>query len=245
VIKFHNSGLVNMAYMGFCDYFVEGECTINMLTQDKPDYLGKIRPDTYRAEMMGHNFGFVTDFLYQFTRSGMWTYDSMREAGPYMVDHIFGMTLLHDCTLWAAYAPHEYWVRVERALEKVGFGPNFKMHPYWEQTICQLPQNQFATFYVNDFTDVVIGIFYNDSTAEGEQRVELDWAELGYADLSRVSVKNTGHELTKYQHGNPAIWFDYQCDFRPNPAYYARIEDRELVMPLMPYDYQMVIFEKE
>jgi hypothetical protein len=245
VIKFHNSGLVNMAYMGFCDYFVEGECTINMLTQDKPDYLGKIRPDTYRAEMMGHNFGFVTDFLYQFTRSGMWSYDGMRKAGPYMVDHIIGMTLLHDCTLWASYAPHEYWVRVERALEKVGFGPNFKMKPYWEQTICQLPENQFVTFYVNDFTDTAIGIFYNDSTAKGEQRVKLDWAKLGYADLSRVIVKNTGHELTTYKHGNPNIWHDYQCDYRPNPAFYARIEDGELVMPLMPYDYQMVIFTME
>jgi hypothetical protein len=245
VIKFHNSGLVNMAYMAFCDYFVEGECTINMLTQDKPDYTGKLSPDTYRAELMGHNFGFVTDFLHQFTRSGMWSYESFRKAGPAPLDHVLGLTMLHDCTYWGSYAPPEFSVRLERALEKVGWGPNYKMIPYWEQTICQLPENQFVTFYVNDFTDTAIAVFYNDATTKGEQRVKLDWAKLGFKDLARLQFKNTGHELTTFKQEPNRQWYDYECDYRPNPAYTVRLENGELVMPLMPYDYQMIVISKE
>ncbi|MBI4023738.1 MAG: hypothetical protein HY360_02090 [Verrucomicrobia bacterium] len=247
MIKYHNSGLVNMAFMAFCDYFVEGECTINMLTQDKPDYLGKIRPDTYRAEMMGRNFGFVTDFLYQFTRSGMWTYDSMRKdgKGQYAVDHILGIMMLHDCNMWDSYAPHEFATRLYRALQRHGWGANYKMIPYWNQKIVAMPENQFATFYVDDFTDKAICIFYNDTTAKGAQQLKPDWSKLGFKDLSRLKLENTGHELTTYTHGNPAIWHDYKCDYRPNPAYTVRIENGGLEMSLMPYDYQMVVIWQE
>jgi hypothetical protein len=248
IIKYHNSGMVNMAFLAFCDYFVEGECTINMLTQDKPDYIGKIRPDTYRAEMMGRNFGFVTDFLYQFTRSGMWTYDSMREhnKGMYAVDQVLGLSMLHDCTRWDAYAPQEFAARLERALERNGWGPNYRMVPYWDQKIAAMPENQFATFYVDDFTDKVICIFYNDTPSKGTQRVKLDWSKLGFKDLSRLKLENIGHELTTYTPpDNPTLWQDYHCDYRPNPSYSARIENGELVMSLMPYDYQMVVISLE
>jgi len=156
-----------MAFLSFCDYFVDGENTISMLIQDAPDYRGKIRPDTYRAEMMGHNFGFVTDFLYQFTRSGLWTYESMRKAGPDILDHIFGQTLLHDSTLWYSYGPWEYWLRVERALDRNGWGPEYRMIPYWEQSIVKMPDQMYATFYKNDFIDKAICI----STMMGISRV--------------------------------------------------------------------------
>jgi len=247
VIKCHNSGLVNMAYMAFCDYFVEGECTINMLTQDKADYLGKIRPETYRAEMMGRNFGFVTDFLYQFTRSGMWTYDSMRKdsKGLYAVDHIMGLLMLHDCNNWDSYAPTEFSLRCYRALERHGWGPNYRMIPYWEQKIVASAENQFATFYFDDFTDKAICIFYNDSNAKGEQRLKLDWKALGFDDVSRLKAINTGHEIATVTKENKALWYGTEYDFRPNPAYTARIENGELVLPLMPYDYQMIVVWKE
>jgi hypothetical protein len=241
IIKYHNSGLISMAYLGFCDYFVEGECTINMLTQDKADYIGKIRPDTYRAEMMGHNFGFVTDFLYQFTRSGMMSYDRMREIGPYMVDHIFGMQLLHDASHWGSYAPWEYTVRLERALRRHNWGPNYQMTPYWHQQIVQMPQNQFATFYFDKFQRKAICIFYNDTAQSGEQRVTVDFARLGFRDPARLLVDNDGHEIATVLKAHPTIWSMDDCDFKPNPDYWVRLEGQTLHMPLKPYDYQMIV----
>ncbi|MCC6581100.1 MAG: hypothetical protein IT440_11730, partial [Phycisphaeraceae bacterium] len=241
VIKYHNSGLINMAYLGFCDYFVEGECTINMLTQDKADYIGKIRPDTYRAEMMGHNFGFVTDFLYQFTRSGLMSYDSMRQAGPYMVDHILGMQMLHDCTHWGSYSPWEFSVRLERALRRHNWGPNYTMIPYWRQQLVKLPDNQFATFYFDKFQRKAICIFHNDTSQSGEQQVAVDWNALGFRDTTRLHVDNDGHELATLLKKHPTLWQMDEYDFKPNPEYWVRLQDRTLHMSLKPYDYQMIV----
>ncbi len=245
VIKNHNSGLVNMAFMAFCDHFVEGECTINMLTQERRDYRGKIRPDTYRAEMMGHNFGYVTDFLYQFTRSGMWTYDAMIAAGPDIVDHIWGQTLLHDACTWDAYAPFEFAMRWKRPLNRHNWGMHYRFIPYWEQTAAKLPREElYASFYVEEPASRVIAIFYNDTDWSGELRIPLDWEQLKLGGPAGVEIENAAHHHVKLEHKH-AISKLNRYSFSNNTNEYARIEAGSVIFPMTGYNYRMLVLQRK
>jgi hypothetical protein len=216
IIKYHNSGRPNLAYMSFAESNVDGENTFSRLSAAKRDYRGTMRPDTFRALYMGHNLGFLTEFLPQFTRSGIWKYDDLNtQENLQYTDHITGLVLLHDAYYWNSYVSGIAFERAANALRRVDFSDAYKMIPYWEQQVAKLPEKMYASFFVRPApggtagtpidsagyyyktiagpADTVIAIFCNESDWQGEMRVPVDWKALGFAGPAGISAENAVH----------------------------------------------------
>ncbi len=216
IIKFHQSGMPDLAYMSFADSFVDGENTFGYLGSHS-SYYGFMRPDRYVAEYMGHNFGYVTDFLPQFTRAGAWNTASLATPqGVAVTDHVLGLTLLHDSNIWESYASPFAANRLRDALRKFHWGTQYKMIPWWEQKIAALPWPElYVSFYVDDggtnkqssvdsegyyYTCVkgqartVIAVFCNESDQKGVLKVPLKWEDLGLPSAGAgLAVTNAVH----------------------------------------------------
>ncbi|MBI4024251.1 MAG: hypothetical protein HY360_04670, partial [Verrucomicrobia bacterium] len=277
IIKYHNSGVPVMAFMSFAEASVDGENTFSLLSAQKLDYYGTMRPDVWRAEYMGHNLGFVTDFLPQLTRSQKWTYEQLAtKEGLAVSDHIIGQTLLHDANIWASYISGDAMNRLQQALRKHHWGNQYKMVPYWEQKVATLQTNLFATFYVEPdkgapaphaidlegwyYRSVpgparrVICVFHNDSEWSGEMRLKLDWAQIGIRSPKEYKIENAVHRFTfpiiepgaaKTGKIEGAGEEQFLVKYTEDPKEFARVEGEELVFPLTPWNYRMIVLWKE
>jgi hypothetical protein len=117
------------------------------------------------------------------------------------------------------------------------------MIPYWEQQVVRMPDNMYATFYRNDFLDKAICIFYNDGEYKGELRLTIDWKRLDFEDPSRLSFDNVAHTIATLTKPNPN-WSLEEFEFKKNPAEYVRLEGDEIVFPMTPYNYRMIVIEQ-
>ena len=144
-----NGGL-NLSFMGFITYHWDGE-NLNSVVQNWKTYIGKITPESFRGEYMGHNLGFPVCFLGQNRLRPEWV---EADGGPEAVyDHLSGLSLLHDamlphCPLPSAMNAVER--RVTGVMDRLDFNHwVYQFTPYWQQDIVQMPTNDMhASFYI-------------------------------------------------------------------------------------------------
>ena len=172
-------------------------------------------------------------------------YDSMVAAGPDILDHVWGLTLLHDACTWDSWAPFEFCLRWKRPLNRNNWGMQYSFIPYWEQTIVKLPREElYASFYIEEPASRVICIFYNDTDWEGELRIPLDWEKLKLGSPDGVEVENVAHHHVKLEEKATNYKLN-RYSFTENTNEYARIEDGAVVFPMTGYNYRMLVLQRK
>ena len=144
ILMNHESARIHLYHLGFCDTMVDGE-NLTMLLQSK-SYPELLPLDTWRAEYMGHPFGFIAVFLPEFTRS--FAGDQKRKA-EYMgeeripeVEYIAGMCITHDNLVWPAYSNPRPYRALEAAKKTFGWDDKVEFLPYWDNAqYVNLPDN--------------------------------------------------------------------------------------------------------
>ena len=97
LITMASNGNINMGYMGFVLGHLDGEQFNSAINQRQPTYKGLINPDVFRAEFMGHNFGWPVEFLGQGRIKREWV--EANGGAEAVFDQIAG---LYSCTTPAA-----------------------------------------------------------------------------------------------------------------------------------------------
>ncbi|MCM8762183.1 MAG: DUF6067 family protein, partial [Candidatus Omnitrophica bacterium] len=93
-IGYHHSGMPIVMYMSFANESWDGENLNSRINESQQTYLGVVDTSVYRAEFMGHNFGWPVFFLGQGRLKREWV---EANGGPEAVfDQISGLDLLHD-----------------------------------------------------------------------------------------------------------------------------------------------------
>ena len=188
MVLYHHSGCVDMAFLSWCDVFVDGENFTSRLSKQAQDYHRVYPPEAFLAQSMGSNFGPAVWFLDEFDRSGATNDEDWKRLGVQPVTHLYGLILLHDSGYWKAYGNPEGYKMVDEALMKYHFDERFRMIPYWNQKVVSLPANVFATFYVDDKSKLTLAVLLNNNEKDLSLRLPVDWKALGYADPSRLTV---------------------------------------------------------
>jgi hypothetical protein len=299
-VGIHSSAMFNMAAYAFGTYNWDAENYNSIINETQQTYRGEVDPARFRAEHLGHNFGWPLYFLGQGRIKREWV---EANGGPEAVfDQIYGLNLLHDgggvcCILPTPMRDLE----VRRAGDVKALGLHhwiYQFTPYWHQDIVALPhENMHASFYIarpsklaatdpNDrsgeghrvrtftgyfdkhlpwyikvaninetedaraeFTgmkDRIIMVVYNDTAWEGEMRLKVDWQKLGLGTPDTLTATNALHrtgfrvEKVKDKDGKEvekAVFFE-------RPEEYARIENGELLFPMTPYNYRLIVIEQ-
>jgi len=151
------------------------------------------------------------------------------------------------------------------------FSPFYEFVPYWHQKAVQPPFKDFyASFYTFRHKDIdklpmkgfsifndmsqeqkenyrkVICIFYNHSDYKGQMKLKVDWNALGFDSPEGVTAENAVHkrgfrvEKTKDKDGKEVL----KGVFYPKPEETAEVIDGELVFPMTPYNYRMIVLER-
>ncbi len=90
-------------------------------------------------------------------------------------------------------------------------------------------------------------IFYNHSDFKGEMRLKLDWKAIGFEGPQGVTAENAVHsigfavETVKDEKGVEIK----KALFPPKPEESARIEGDEVIFPMTPWNYRMIVLEKK
>ena len=202
MILYHHSGCIDMAFLSWCDVYVDGENFTSRLSKKEQDYHRVYPPEAFLAQSMGHNFGPTVYFLDEFNRSGATKPEDWKRLGTQPVTHLYGLILLHDSTYWRAYGIKEGYAMVDEALRKYNFDERYRMIPYWDQKIVALPDKVYATFYVDDRAKRTLMVILNNTEEDLPLRARVDWRALGYADPARITVDDAVfHEGARIENG--------------------------------------------
>ncbi|MBN1864270.1 MAG: hypothetical protein JW808_05160, partial [Victivallales bacterium] len=146
-----SNGFYNMVFGAFFSYQWNGEHLNSAIHAGQPTYLGLIGPAVFRAEYMGHNWGWSQFFLGQERLRPEWVEAS---GGPEaVIDQFQGLELLHDCrpSGWHIRgAMDAVTQRAVRAYERHDLAHwTYQFTPYWKQDLVTLPSdNMYASFYI-------------------------------------------------------------------------------------------------
>jgi hypothetical protein len=152
------------------------------------------------------------------------------------------------------------------------FSPFYEFVPYWHQKAVETPFEDFyASFYrfrhaeidklpmggfsiFSDMTDEqkknyrkVVCIFYNHSDFEGQIKLKVDWKALGLDSPEGLTAENAVHkrgfrvETVKDENGKETL----KGVFYPKPEETAEIIGDELVFPMTPWNYRMIVLERK
>lgn len=185
----HHSGYLDMAWGSFCDYYADGENFVGQLRQDKDCYR-IYSPDKFKAQSMGHNFGPACWFLEEFIPAGIGKQDGSGWSSYEPVLYLFSLILLHDSTYWMCWEPSDAYAPYINALRYCNWGDQYRMIPYWEQKVVELPENQYATFYIDEKAKRVIMIFLNNNEEGGVFDYHINWKELGFESWERLKTNS-------------------------------------------------------
>jgi len=149
-----SNGAYNMAFGGFATYQWNGE-NLNAVLGPNDTYLGILDPAKFRAEYMGHNWGWPARLLGQ----GRVRREAVEaHGGPEAVyDQVAGLALLHD-SVTPFQEPSSILPgamgsagrRLHDAIERHRYYHwAFQFIPYWRQDIVALPnENMHASFFL-------------------------------------------------------------------------------------------------
>lgn len=215
-----------MMNRSFTDFSLEGEQLWPQYKQGLKNVKGVMNVDTFRAHFMNHNYGRVGSWDPKLGNQPHTTRKVQRQTGPSIAQHMQSIAILHDSSfhLWAYSFPNEHTAPFKNALIRHNWGQQYIMIPYWDQKIVEMPENMYATFYVDpgdgakpktvDSTGYycrsventpkkIICIFSNEGDYKGEVRIKPDWAKLGLKSLEGVTAENAVHRF-KVKYLDPA-----------------------------------------
>jgi len=152
-IGVHQSAMPYMAYMGFATYHWDAENYNSIINANQQTYRGVTDPAMYRAQHMGHNFGWPTMFLGQERIRREWV---QANGGPDAVlDQIYGLALLHDGVIGGVNGilPRimgELVIQRQKEVRELGLHHwVYQFVPYWKQDIVTLAdKDMHASFYI-------------------------------------------------------------------------------------------------
>jgi hypothetical protein len=146
-----SNGGFNMGFGGFFTYQWDGEHLNSHVSSQQPTYRGILNPGAYRAEYMGHNYGWPVYFLGQARIKPEWV---QANGGPEaVIDHVQGLELLHDVqpSGWHFPGPmDQVCQRAQNAVKEHNlFHWIYQFTPYWKQDIVTLPdKDMHASLYI-------------------------------------------------------------------------------------------------
>jgi hypothetical protein len=270
---YHASEGPRMIHESTCIGIYDGENYNSIINAENPTYRTMLRPDTFRAQYMGSNWGHWNNFLSQ----GRITAEALKEYGfSDLWDQWTGLQLLHDCftgTGWFGRVGHLEPLLTQRehvALNRYHYHSPFnRFVGYWEQDITTLDRPEFfASFFIKqpvgmaahygvtalrfyshydtglDDTHQAILILYNHGTYDGPVRLKLDWKKLGFDDWKNVKAINAVHST-----GFRVLDWEKPIPELAGELYdkskeeYARIKDGMLEFPITEYNYRMIVLQ--
>ncbi len=146
-----SNGNYDMGFGGFVNYQWNGEHLNSAIHARQPTYRGLIGPAVFRAEYMGHNWGWPSFFLGQGRLRPEWV---EANGGPEaVIDQFQGLELLHDCRPSGWHFPgamDQVCKRAQYACAKHDLSHwIYQFTPYWHQDIVALPDgNMHASWYI-------------------------------------------------------------------------------------------------
>jgi hypothetical protein len=261
----------HMVYESYVIGIYDGENGNSFINAHNPTYHTLLRPDTFRAQYMGSNFGHWNHFLSQ----GRITEAALKQYGfSELWDQWTGLQWLHDCyrgTGWFGRLGHLEGYLTERELVPFNryhlFSPFNRFIPYWEQQITKLERPEFfASFYVKtplkpvphyglyayqyysnydtglDGIHQAVVVLYNHGDYTGPVQLDIDWKQLGFDDWRTVTAINAVHATGFRVKDWDAPKKEGEL-YDNSAAEYARIENGQLVFPISPYNYRMIVLQ--
>jgi len=144
-IRYHMSGQLNGALLGFLDRIVDGENFASILSLKKPRNYEHLSLATFRAEYMGSNFGPVGYWLPQNRRAlnSVMAREKLEITDIYPdpdreTRWVYGICLLHNTGLWPAYLPGSAAPLIEDMQKYSISNKRYNYYPYWNQNIAKL-----------------------------------------------------------------------------------------------------------
>lgn len=138
IIGIHASGEIAMPVHSFCDIFIDGENLTEMVADEESYY--NLSLDKFRAEHISSNWGFISLFLPEFTRSAellrpermsFWK----TEEGRKRVLHFLGLIAVHDAHFWYNWFPnYEDPLKVIQIRDEFGWDDEVEFFPYWNNS---------------------------------------------------------------------------------------------------------------
>jgi len=187
-----SNGAYNMAFGAFFIYQWNGE-NLNSVVLRGSHYLNVLNPAVFRAEYMGHNFGWPVRFLGQ----GRITREAVEAAGGIEVadGHFMGLSFLHDTlnnlSSWnfmpSGLWPEPYHTVMRRtvdAMDRHDFSHwATQFVPYWSQEIVPLPaEHLYASLYIARPSRLLSAI------EAGNDRAIADYFDHNLPDRIRRSI---------------------------------------------------------
>ena len=178
LIFWHSSGRYFLSALSFADAIIDGENFTGQLNKRNHDYTTLLTLDKFRAEMMGHNLGPVGVFLTEFSRAPTpWRWKP-EEVPPEAMEHILGLTLLHDSHVWPANAPLKPVKKIWKALRKFGWNDDLIFLPYWKERIREYlswgEKDIVVSAYLKPDNSSMALVIFNNSPKEKKVMLKLN-----------------------------------------------------------------------
>lgn len=162
LIMYHNSGQICAQVHGFAGAFLDGENFVSRLQKNR-GYQKILRPDVFKAEYMGRNFGVIGAMLPEFRATpAMQKYRKTKDAANTVgkaeyeecgahQNYLFGLGLLHDShitTGWMYNAESRF--TAFEILRQMNYSHgDLKYIPYWQQKSVSLkPEEAVCSIYI-------------------------------------------------------------------------------------------------
>jgi len=213
ILMNHQSADINLYQLGFCDTMVDGE-NLTLLLQAK-SYPELLPLDTWRAEYMGHPFGYIAVFLPEFTRA---VAGDKQKKLEYLgderipeVEYLAGLGITHDNLIWPAYSNPRPYRAVQEAKKTFGWDDKVEFLPYWDNAAAVTleanpnPERIVCSLYRRQGT--LMAAVMNATPDEATVRVKPDYAALGLTRLAPLPwvdayLLNT-FEYLDFRHNHP------------------------------------------
>ena len=205
-IIYHNSGQICAQVHGFAGAFIDGENFNSRLVKNR-GYQEILRPDVFRAEYMGRNFGVVGAMLPEFridkdvrnyitgkphTPAAKAAYEELDAHQNYL----FGLALLHDCQINTGWLYHkENTYRSFAILRDMDYRKgSLTFIPYWKQTVCKTdPKREIVSFYKDN--GKVYVVVMNLENSKRNLTLDLNLSSLGLKTVKGIENLRYGEQV--------------------------------------------------
>ena len=185
VSVFHTSSSLYLPIIAYLDTAYEGEQFRSRNGQ--VNYYDVISLDQFRAEFMGHNWGFVGIFLPEFASSAQgagqdpgWWYTPAAEKE---VRHLLGMILVHDSQVTPAYSTEVPYIQIRQAQDEFGWDDSLEFLPYWNNdlyvTISAANENLVVSIFRDPAQTKAMLVVFNNTDGDISSTITLNFTNLG------------------------------------------------------------------
>jgi len=180
---YHTSGSLYLPVIAYMDTAYEGE----QFRGGQVNYYDVISLAQFRAEFMGHNWGFVGVFLPEFAssaqRAGQDPAFWYTPAAEKEIRHLLGMILVHDSQVTPAYSSEVPYIQIREAQNEFGWDDSLEFLPYWDNaeyvTISPTNENLVVSVFRDPAQTKAMLVVFNDTDSNISSTITLNFANLG------------------------------------------------------------------